>query len=543
MTPTTRAGSGSGRLTRFLQAGRSLGAGEVAGAASVVALGFVGSRVLGLLRSAAIAHAFGTQPELAAYWVAFRLPDLVFQVLAGATLAAAFIPTFSRVQLRLGEEAAWRLAASVLNLVTVATVVMAATAWFLAPTIVPWLAPGLGAETGREAELRALAIDLTRWMLLSPVLFGISGMVTGILNARRRFVAPAFAPMAYNLGIILAALFLARPYGVHGLAVGVVAGSAGHLLVQLPALRSAGMRWQWRFDLASDGVRDVARLMGPRVLGLAASQVNFVVLMFFGSFVSDRAISAVNYAFLMAMLPVGVIGMAISTALFPTLAQQAATRQEQTLRATLAASLRMILFLAVPASVGLLVLARPAVVLLLQRGAFDASSTDIVVAALQLFAVGIAANAAIEILSRGFYAMSDTRTPVQFALLAMVLNLGLCASLVGPFGVRGLAAAGAVSAIAECAGLWLTLHHRLGGLGRRQVLRSLLRTVLASVVMAQVMVLALVLLRAAQVPDATQMGALITTAVVGVAGVLGFAICAAQLRSEEYLVISRRLSA
>lgn len=543
MTHPSRASSRGGRLTRFLQAGRSLGTGEVAGAAGVVALGFVGSRVLGLVRSAAIAHAFGTQPELAAYWVAFRLPDLVFQVLAGATLAAAFIPTFSRVQLRLGEEAAWRLAASVLNLVATATVVMAVAAWVLAPTIVPWLAPGLGAETGREQELRALAIDLTRWMLLSPVLFGVSGMVTGILNARRRFVAPAFAPMVYNLGIILAAVFLARPYGVHGLALGVVAGSAGHLLVQLPALRSAGMRWQWRFDLASEGVRDVARLMAPRVLGLAASQINFVVLMFFGSFVSDQAISAVNYAFLMAMLPVGVIGMAISTALFPTLAQQAATRQEQTLRATLGASLRMILFLAVPASVGLLVLARPAVVLLLQRGAFDASSTDIVVAALQLFAAGIAANAAIEILSRGFYAMADTRTPVQFALLAMALNVGLCAALVGPFGVRGLAGAGAVSAIAECTGLWLTLHHRLGGLGRRQVLRSLLRTLLASIVMAQVMVLAVVLLRVLHVPDETQAGALLTTAVVGVVGVMGFGVSAAQLRSEEYLVISARLSA
>lgn len=541
MTPSSRASSRGGRLTRFLQAGRSLGSGEVAGAAGVVALGFLGSRVLGLLRSAAIAHSFGTEPELGAYWVAFRLPDLVFQVLAGATLASAFIPTFSRVQLRLGEEAAWRLAASVLNLVSFATAVLAALAWIAAPAIVPLLAPGLGVETGRELELRALAVDLTRWMLLSPVLFGVSGMVTGILNARRHFIAPAFAPMAYNLGIIAGALFLARPLGVHGLAVGVLVGSAAHLLVQVPALRSAGMRWRPNFNLATEGVREVAGLMGPRVLGLAAAQVNFVVLMFFGSFVSDQAISAVNYAFLMAMLPVGVIGMAISTALFPTLAQQAATRQEQTLRATLSASLRMILFLSVPASVGLLVLARPAVVLLFQRGAFDAASTEVVVAALQLFAIGIAGNAAIEILSRGFYALADTRTPVRLALLAMLLNVGLCAALVGPLGVRGLAVAGSIAATAECVGLWLTLHHRLGGLGRRQVLRSLLRTVTASIVMAQVMVIVVVLLRTAGVEDVTPAGALITGALAGLAGVVALAVTAGQLRSEEYQLIAARL--
>ncbi len=513
----------------------------MAGAASLVALGFIGSRVLGLVRSAAIAHSFGTEPELSAYWVAFRLPDLVFQVLAGATLAAAFIPTFSRVQLRAGEDAAWRLAASVLNLVSVATAVMAGVAWLLAPLIVPWLAPGLGADAGREAELQALAIELTRVMLLSPVLFGVSGMATGILNARRHFLAPALAPMFYNLGIIAAALFLAKPLGVHGLALGVLAGSAAHLLVQLPALRTVGMRWTASFDFASDGVREVLRLMGPRVVGLAAAQVNFVVLMFFGSFVSDAAISAVNYAFLMAMMPVGVVGMAISTALFPTLAQQAATRQEQTLRATLGASLRMILFLAVPASVGLFLLARPAVVLLLQRGAFDADSTTVVVAALQVFAIGIAANAAIEILSRGFYALADTRTPVQYALLGMVMNVALCAALVGPFGVRGLAAAGSLAALVECAGLWWSLHHELGGLGRRQVLRSFIRTLVASIVMGQVIVIVLVLLRASGVSDATMIGAFLTSGVAGAAGIISYAAASGQLHSEEYRAIASRL--
>ena len=533
-TPPRRPG-----LARLLREG--LGARTVAGAAGIVALGFLGSRLLGLVRSVAIADAFGTDPELGAYWVAFRLPDLVFQLLAGATLSAAFIPTFSRVQLRGGEAQAWRLASSVLNLISIATALLAGVAFLFAPLIVPLLAPGLGEESGRQAELRALAVELTRLMLLSPILFGVSGMVTGILNARQHFWAPALAPMIYNASIIFGALFLSGPLGVHGLAWGVVIGAGGHLLVQLPALARVGMRWRPSLDAGSEGVREVARLMGPRMLGLAATQINFVVVIFFASFVSDRAISAVTYAFLMAMLPVGVVGMAISTAAFPTLAQQAAGQQTQNLRTSLAASLRMILFLAIPASVGLIVLAEPATRLLLQRGAFDTASTDLVAAALIFYAIGVAGHAAVEILSRGFYALADTATPVQIAVLTMLLNVALCAALVWPFGIRGLAAAASVAALTECVLLWLALQARLGGLDRRQMQRSLVRTVVASAVMGEVALLLLLLLRAAGADDATFGGALLISATAGVGGLATFVAAASALRSEEYRAIVGRL--
>ena len=526
-------------LRRFLSEG--LSSRSVAGAAGIVAFGFLGSRLLGLLRSVAIADAFGTDPELGAYWVAFRLPDLVFQLLAGATLSAAFIPTFSRVALRGGEEASWRLASSVLNLISIATVLVAVVAFLLAPLIVPLLAPGLGEESGRQDELQALAVELTRLMLISPILFGLSGMVTGILNARQHFWAPALAPMVYNASIIFGALALAGPMGTQGLATGVVIGSAAHLLVQLPALRSAGMRWSAALDFGSEGVREVARLMGPRMLGLAAWQVNLVVVIFFASFVSDAAISAVNYAFMMAMLPVAVVGMAISTAVFPTLAQQAAARQLNLMRQSLSESLRMILFLAVPASVGLILLARPTVRLLLQRGAFDASSTDLVVDALVIYCVGIFAHAGVEILSRGFYALSDTRTPVAVALLTMTANVVLCAALVAPFGVRGLAAAASLSAVAEFALLLRMLHLRLGGLGGRAFSRSVVRTAAATVVMAEAVLLLMMLLRSAGAEPGDASDALLLSAGGGVAGLAAYLLAASLLRSAEYEAIAARL--
>ncbi|MPZ98734.1 MAG: murein biosynthesis integral membrane protein MurJ [Dehalococcoidia bacterium] len=525
------------RFGRFLVRSQTQ---SVIGAAGIVAFGFLASRMLGLLRSVVIADAFGTDPELDAYWVAFRLPDLVFQLLAGATLSAAFIPTFSRVLLRSGEEGAWRLASSVLNLVALATFVLAGLAFLLAPWLVPLLAPGLGEGTGREAELSALAVELTRFMLLSPLFFGISGMLTGILNARQHFVAPALAPLVYNLSIILGAIILSEPLGVYGLAWGVVAGALGHLLVQVPVLGLVGMRWRPSFEVYSAGVREVLRLMGPRVIGLAATQVNFLVVIFFASFISSGAISSVTYAFLIMLLPVGVVGMAISTAAFPTLAQQAAAHQYEQLRESLTGALRTILFLAVPASAGLVLLGRPVVRLLLQRGAFEASDTDLVVAALTFYALGVWAHAGIEILSRGFYALSDTKTPVQLAVVAMLLNVVLAAALVGPLELRGLAAAASITAALEFGLLLRVLHVRLGGFDRIGLRRSLGGTLLATAVMTEVVLIMRLLLGAAGADAMEPLGALVVTVAAGGLGLFTYLGASYVTNREEYRALLGR---
>ena len=527
---------------------RALSPRSVAGAAGLVAAGFIASRLLGLLRSVAIADAFGTEAELGAYFVAFRVPDLVFQLLAGAALASAFIPVFSRVVLNEGEDEGWRLASSVLNLISLATFVLAAIAFVLAPLVVPLLAPGLGEESGRADELHALAVELTRVMLLSPLMFGISGMLTGILNGRQHFLAPAIAPLLYNLGIILGAVVLAEHWGVHGLAWGVVIGSVGHLVVQVPALWAVGMRWRPSLGFALPGVREVLRLMGPRVIGLAAAQVNLVVVMFFASFVSDEAISAVNFAFLVMLLPVGVVGMAISTAAFPTLANLGAEEDYEGLGSAIDGTLRMILFLAVPASAGLVLLADPTVRLLLQRGAFDAASTALVVDALVVYAVAVWAHASVEIMSRGFYALSDTRTPVAIAILGMLLNVAVCAALVEPFGIAGLAAAASVAAVAEFALLWWTLRRRLAArgvatLGAATLGRSLLRTATATVVMTAIVVVIVAVLGGAGAEAGELLGALALVAAGGVGGLTVFLATSAAVRSEELRAAVRWLSA
>jgi putative peptidoglycan lipid II flippase len=460
----------------------------IAGAAFLVGLGFLGSRLLGALRTVVIANEFGASAELDVWFVAMRLPDLVFQVLAGATLASAFIPVYARYVVRRGEDEAWRLASIVLNWVLIATVALAVVVFIFADWIVPALAPGLGDDSGMQDELRDDAIFLTRVLLVSPVLFAVSGMITGMLNARRHFLLPALAPMLYNLAIIFGALFLAGRFGVEGLAIGVIVGSGLHLVVQLPALISAGARLSLSINLRHPGAREVLRLMGPRMIGLAAFQVNLIVLTFFGSFVGDSAISALNFAMTILLFPVGVFGMSLAMAMFPTLAERAETGGHEAVRAMVGRALRFTLFLTIPAGVGMMMLHEPLVRALFERGAFDADATAMVSSALLFYSLALPAHAAIEILSRGFYAMGDTRTPVTFAVLAMLINLVLAAALVDSLEIEGLALALSIATIVEALGLFLTLNRRLeGGLWTRPVASTMYRIVIGTALMGEVL--------------------------------------------------------
>jgi putative peptidoglycan lipid II flippase len=511
---------------------------SVAAAVSIVALGFLGSRLLGVVRTVAIAHQFGTDANLDAYYVAFRLPDLIFQLLAGATLGSAFIPIFARKLAEKGEEEAWRLTSSVLNLLFAATLVAAVLGVLLAPLLVPATAPGLGDDIGDHERLTSLAVDLTRIMMISPLLFAISGMFMGILNARHHFLATALAPMFYNVAIIAAALI---SDDVKVLAFAVVIGALLHLLVQIPALSIVGMRWQPSWDWRDAAVREVGRLMGPRVVGLAAYHLNFVIATFFASRIESGAISAVNYAWLIVMTPLGLFGMAISTALFPRMAEQA-TRDEEELRETVSRALRMILYLTVPASVALMIMAAPLTAFLLRSGAFDASSSDLVVGVLIFYALGLFAHSGIEILSRGFYALADTRTPVTFALVSMALNLVLSLILVVPFEVNGLAIALTAATIVEFALLLRALDTRMMGIDAGRLVNSLIRTGAATLLMAEVVALWLLCLRGVGLLDlASKVESGLAITVGSVLGGVAFFYASRALRSEEAETLVERL--
>ena len=460
---------------------------QIARAAGLVMALFVVSRVLGLLREMVISYQFGTGGDLDAYLAAFRLPDILFQIVAGGALASAFIPTFTTLLARQDDKGAWRLASAIINLVLILTAAFAALAALLAP----WLVSAIIAP-GFDAQRQALTSDLMRVMLITPVIFGVSGVFMGILNARKHFLLPALAPILYNLGIILGAVFLAPDMGVMGLAAGVVAGALGHLLVQIPGLVRYGLRYTPTLGLQLASVREVGRLMLPRVVGLAAVQINFLVNTILASGLVPGSLTAINFAWLLMLLPQGVFAQSIATAAFPTFSTQAAKGQVAEMRSTLAVTLRAVLYLALPAAIGLIVLRKPLVQIIFQRGAFTETSTEMVAWALAFFALGLPAHAVVEIVVRAFYALHDTKTPVMIGIGAMVLNVILSLAFIALFRALdwmphgGLALSNSLATTIEMAVLLGIIRQRLGGLEGRRMLASLSRIGLASLLMGAV---------------------------------------------------------
>ena len=442
---------------------------------------FLISRLLGLLRDVVIGAQFGTSGNYDAYVAAFRIPDIIYTLIAGGILVSAFVPTFTDYLAREDRSGAWRLASAVINLVVIVLVFAAIIAALLAAPIVRYLlAPGF------DPAKQALTVQLMQIMLVPPIIFGISGVVMGILYAHQSFWLPGLAPSMYNLGIIFGAIVLAPLWGVHGLAIGAIVGAALHLLVQVPGLIKIKAQYSARLALRDPGVREVMRLMLPRMFGVAVIQLNFLVETSLASLLPVGAVSALNYAWRVMLTPQAVVAQSVATAAFPTFADQYARGQLQQLRSALAATVRSILFIAIPAAVGLWVLREPIIQLLFQRGQFTELSTELVAMALGAFALGLIGHSGVEILARAFYALHDTRTPVILGVIALLINLLMSLSLINVLGVTGLALSNTTAATIELVLLLILIRKRLGGLEDRRVLIGALKTALASIIMGAV---------------------------------------------------------
>lgn len=505
---------------------------RIAGAAAVVMLFFVLSRATGLLREGVIAAQFGASADLDAYLAAFRVPDLLFQLVAGGALGSAFIPTFSNYWSNRDAPGAWLLFSRVLNLISLFLTLVALLAIAFALPLVQWIiAPGFAPAQ------QLLTAQLMRWMLVSTVVFGASGLVMGALNATQHFLLPAAAPVSYNLAIILGAWLLGPRLGVYSLALGVLTGALAHLLIQLPGLRTVGVRYTASFEWRDQGVQAVGRLMGPRTLGLFFVQLHFLVNTILASGLAAGSLSALNYAWLLMLLPQGVFAQSLATAVFPTLAAQVAAGQLGAMRHTFGQTLRMTLFLTIPAAVGLMVLRQPLVVALLQRGEFSAESTQLVAYALQFYAFGLTAHAVVEIAVRAFYALHNTLTPVLVGVGAMLLNIVFSFWWVGSLGYGGLALANSVATTLEMVVLLWLLHGQMQGSEGRPLLVATGRQLFAALVMGGL--LWLWLRWAGQTPWLAVVGGLVIGA--GVYALVALLLGSAEVRSV-YTMLVRRLS-
>lgn len=457
---------------------------QIARAAGTVMLAFVLSQLVGLARYILIGDRFGTQAENDAFLAGIRLTDLVFNLVAGGALASAFVPTFTGFLAHRDSTGAWRLASAIVNLVLLVLAGLALLSAIFAPFIVRTiLAPKF------PPEQQALTVALLRVMLPSAVIFGVSGLVMGVLNAHQSFLLPALAPSMYSLGIIFGVLVLSPRLGIFGPAWGVVIGASLHLLLQLPALfRLAGRRYfptlGWRFP----AVHEVIRLMGPRLVGVAAVQINFLVNTNLASGI-EGGITGITYGFAIMYMPLAAIAQSIATASLPTFSAQVARGGTEEMRASLASALRSILLLSFPAAVGLILLREPLIATLYQRGSFTAHSTQLAAWALLWYATGLVGFSLVEVISRAFYALHDTRTPVILVTASVGLNILLSylfTSLFARWGWMphgGLALANSLATTLEMFGLLVLMRRRLGGLHAKALLAGLGQAILGAGVM------------------------------------------------------------
>jgi putative peptidoglycan lipid II flippase len=459
---------------------------NIARAAVVVMVGLVLSNLVGLLRSVLVAGVFGTSIDLDSFNAANRLPDFIYSLTAGGALASAFIPTYTGFLVANKRDQAERLASAVGSWLILLLITGASLAAVFAPTLVRMVvAPGF-----TDPMQIQTTVSLLRILLLCPIFFGISGLVMGILNAHQRFFFSALAPMFYPLGMILGLWLLAPSIGIYGLAWGAVLGAFLHFLIQLPSLFILRPHYQPGLDRANPAVGSVMRLMAPRLLGQSAVQLNFLVNTILASALPVGSISAIGWAFSLMMMPEIAVAQAGAIAALPTLSAQASQGRIDQMRSSLVSVLRAVFFLALPASLGLILLATPIVSMIFQYGSFDAHSTEMVVWALYFYASALVAHSIVEVIVRAYYALQDTLTPAAISVGGTVLNIALSLILVRVFLASGwmphgaLALANTLATGVEMCALLYLLRRKIVRLFDREAWRSILRTVAASVALA-----------------------------------------------------------
>lgn len=499
----------------------------LARAGLIVTIAFLASRLLGWVRLVVMGTIFGAAGELDSFFAAFRLPDLMFQLVAAGALSSALIPILTGLLTEGRPDRAWRVVSTIASLMSGALLTLAVILFVAAPLVVPAITPGFD-----EAQIEQ-TVFLTRVMLLSPILLALGAVATSALNAQDRFAAAALAPITYNLAIIAGAVLLGPTMGVTGVAIGVVAGSAGHLLVQLLPLRRTGFRYRRGIDLADPPTREAVSLLIPRAIGLGTNQITFIVATTLASGLGVGAITSFNFAFALLQLPIGVIGVPLGVIVFPSLARELTRGSVDEYVRLLTRAIRLIIFVMVPITGIAIVLRRQIVTLLFGYGRFDAEAIATTADTFLLFLVGLTAHASIAIVARAFYARRDTRTPVFAAMFAVAVNSILAVILSGPLGLPGIALAIAIGAWLEGVVLLAILRRRVPELRLDGMVRVLLESVLATVA-ASVAALGVVRVVDALVgPTPSRLVLVGETALAGATAIVLYVGLAAVLRIPE----------
>lgn len=527
---------------------------RIARSTLIVAGAFGLAKAISLVQTVIIANVFGISAEWDAYVTANRIPEQIFNLIAGGVLAHAFIPIFGGMLAKGDEEGAWRTASHVTNTVFSLTLAVSVLAFVFAP----WLVTNVVAPGFTAAET-VQTVDLMRILLFSTLIFSVSGIVMGILQSHNHFLTPALAPIMFDVGILLGVIFLIPAFGVHGIAIGAVLGSAMHLGIQIPGLIHFRARWHRSLGLNDPTLWRIFRLMLPRIADLGVFSLNTIIATNISSRLGTGAVSALDWGWRLMQIPQTLIGTAMATVIFPTLAALSELGDEEGKRSAMSGAMRFILVATIPSAVALIVLGQP-LISLLERGAFDASASALVYSTLRFFALGVVVHSILEVVARSFYADKDTLTPLGAAIGGASINLAASFALSGvawvekmgtynvmantfPFlgflpevgNVGGLALANTLGVTFEVIVLSLILRRRWHGIHESALAATTLKALAASLAMALAYVVIGFVWNTVGLPGGT-VYTIMQLAVQGLIGLVVFVCVGIALRMDEMLM-------
>ncbi len=495
------------------------GAAIILGAASFI------SRLIGIFRDRIFAHIFGAGAQLDVYYAAFRIPDLVYNLVIVGALSAGFIPVFTRL-ISKDKKEAWLITNGIINILGLIIISLSLVLYYFAPQIMSMLVPGF---TQSQLETTTL---LTRIMFLSPLILGMSSVVSGVLQSFRCFLIYALTPILYNLGIIFGAVFLVPHFGLRGLAYGVIIGAIMHLTVQLPVFFKHGFRYKLTLPFQNKYIKEIMGTMLPRTLGLATTQLNLVAITFLASTVGTGSVTIFNFANNIQHFPIGIIGISFAIAAFPALSELAGDGKIKKLAESLSHTIGQIIFFIIPITIIFLLLRAQIVRVLLGSGNFTWTDTILTSNTLAFFALSLLAQSMIPLLVRTFFALKDTWTPFLIGFIGSLINIILGLYLKQTLGVSGLALAFSFSMTVQAGFLWFLIRQKTGPLHGSKMLQSVNKISVAAIVMA--IFIQLIKTPLSHVVDMTKFWGIFTQgAVAGLIGLAIYAVICKLLNVEE----------
>jgi len=452
--------------------------------ATIIGSATILSRILGFIRDIILAAFFGTGIYTQAFVVAFRIPNMLRSVVGEGTTNSVIVPVLSQHLLKHDKKDYWQLAANLINIMFFSTLVVTAIGIIIAPFIVKVIAPGFI----NEANKFAITVKLTRIMFPYIFFIGLTSISIGILNSFKYFKMPALSQATFNFLFIIsiAIFYYVFNMGVFSLAIGVLIGGLGQLMIQIPSLYRYGFRLNKKVFGIHPAIRNIAKLFIPRLIGAGVYHINILVDTMLASLsfiVGKGAVAALYFSNRLVQFPLAIFGIALAQAVLPTFSRQSLEENLDKFKETLGFSLRSVFFITIPSSIGLIILKDPIVKILFQRGQFDQYSSNITSFALLFYALGLFAYAGIKILVSSFYSLKDTSTPVKIASLSVVVNIVLNLLLMKPLKVGGLALATSISAMLNFILLYYALSKKIGNIHQKDTVVMFLKAAFSSVIM------------------------------------------------------------